>query len=147
MRDGKVSSIRADHGFPGRLVTSLLQDHEGRLWLGVDGELTVYEEGRFHPVRQANGNPLGVVTAITEDAEHNIWVAVTTPRLFRIQDMQVREQNSPSRVPRVLGSGIGPERWHLAGLHNGNLGRYRRGQWKRLYQSWCKRKPGLECLG
>ena len=98
----KVNGIGPRKGLPGTLITSLFEDHSGRVWVGVDSGLTVYENARFRWVNKPDGSSLGVVTAIVEDVDHNIWVATTQPALFRIQDLAVREEIPPPRIPRVL---------------------------------------------
>ncbi len=131
VRDGRVSSLREGNGFPGQLTTSLLEDHAGRLWMGVDRKLTVYDGRQFRPVEQADGSHLlGIVTAMTEDIDHNIWAAVSTPRLYRIQDMRVREEFSPPQVPRVHDLAADPKGGIWLAFENGSLGRYRQGRWE-----------------
>ena len=39
LRGNKVTSIRVSDGLPGHRVTSLYQDHQGRIWVGVDRSL------------------------------------------------------------------------------------------------------------
>ncbi|MGA7473656.1 MAG: two-component regulator propeller domain-containing protein, partial [Candidatus Sulfotelmatobacter sp.] len=133
LRKGKVSAVGKRNGLPGRLVTSMFEDHAGQLWLGVDGGLTVYEQSRFRLVNRPDGTPLGVVTAITEDVDHNIWAEVTQPALFRIEDLQVREEIDPPRIPRAPSLAANPTGGIWLGLSNGNLARYRRGQLEIFY--------------
>ncbi|MGA7080373.1 MAG: two-component regulator propeller domain-containing protein [Terriglobales bacterium] len=128
LRQGKLSAIGPRDGLPGRLITSLLEDHDGRLWVGIDNGLRVYEHGQFRAVNKLDGNPIGVVTAITEDLDHNIWAATTQPALFRIQDLGLREEIAPPRIPRVLSLAADPKDGIWLGLSNGDLARYRRGQ-------------------
>ena len=94
----------------------------------MDSGLTVYENARFRWVTKSDGRSLGVVTAIAEDVDHNIWVATTEPALFRIQDLAVREEIKPPRIPRVLSLAADPKDGIWLGLSNGNLARYKRGQ-------------------
>ena len=126
LRKGKVSAVGKRNGLPGRLVTSTFEDHAGQLWLGVDGGLTVYEQSWFCLVNRPDGTSLGVVTAITEDVDHNIWAEVTQPALFRIEDLQVREEIDPLIFRCALVGGQS-DRGYLVGFSNGNLARYRRG--------------------
>jgi signal transduction histidine kinase/ligand-binding sensor domain-containing protein len=115
-------------GLPGTLITSLFEDQSGRKWVGVDSGLAVYEDARFRWVNKPDGSSLGVVTAIDEDVDHNIWVATTQPALFRIQDLAVREEITPPRVPRVLSLAADPKDGIWLGLSNGNLARYKHSQ-------------------
>src|SRR5208283_1443454 len=114
------------NGLPGRLVTSLFEDHAGQLWTGVDGELTAYQGGRFRPIHKPDGNPIGVVTGITEDVEHDIWVRVSTGEVFRIHDFRVREEVLPPQVPRISSLAADPKGGVWLGFINGDLGRFRK---------------------
>jgi signal transduction histidine kinase/ligand-binding sensor domain-containing protein len=120
--------IGRQKGLPGTLITSLFEDQSGRKWVGLDSGLTVYENARFRWVTKPDGGSLGVVTAIAEDVDHNIWVVTTEPALFRIQDLVVREEITPPRIPRVLSLAADPKDGIWLGLSNGNLARYKRGQ-------------------
>jgi ligand-binding sensor domain-containing protein len=73
LRGDKVTSLRTGKGLPGEQVTSLLEDHDGRLWVGIDQGLSVYQNGIFHPVQRADGRSLGLVTGLAEDVENNIY--------------------------------------------------------------------------
>lgn len=126
MRQGKLSAIGIRDGLPGRLVTSLFEDDQDRLWVGVDDGLNVYDHGQFRVVRRPDGSPLGVVVAITEDVDRNIWAAVTRPALVRIQDLQVKDEITPPRVPRVSSIAADPKDGIWLGMAGGDLARYRR---------------------
>jgi signal transduction histidine kinase/ligand-binding sensor domain-containing protein len=128
LRHEKFNGIGRGKGLPGTLITSLFEDQSGHVWVGVDSGLTVYENARFRWVTKPDGGSLGVVTAIAEDVDHNIWVATTEPALFRIQDLAVREEIKPPRIPRVLSLAADPKDGVWLGLSNGNLARYKRGQ-------------------
>jgi signal transduction histidine kinase/ligand-binding sensor domain-containing protein len=128
LRHERFNGIGRQKGLPGTLITSLFEDQIGRVWVGVDSGLTVYEKARFRWVTKSDGASIGVVTAIAEDVDHNIWVATTEPALFRIQDLTVREEIKPPRIPRVLSLVADPKDGIWLGLSNGNLARYKRGQ-------------------
>jgi PAS domain S-box-containing protein len=95
IRNGTVSSVRA----PGEQVTSLLEDHLGNVWVGVDDGLFIYQggpnkDGRFQRISGRDHHPLGMVLGITEDVDGNIWAECkgTQRRLIRIRDFKVREE-------------------------------------------------------
>ena len=73
LRDRSVSSIRDGKGLPQHRVTSLLEDHAGYLWVGIDDVLFVYKEQKFRAVRRRDGTPIGAVIAMIEDRDHNLW--------------------------------------------------------------------------
>jgi PAS domain S-box-containing protein len=96
LRGGQVTSV----SIPGKRVTALLQDHAGRLWVGIDGMLTIYEQGHFHRVNRPDGSPLGIITAMAEDRGQDIW-AVANPdaKVFRIRDLRVQEEFDAPGMP------------------------------------------------
>ncbi len=128
LRHDRFNGIGRAKGLPGTLITSLFEDQSGRVWVGVDSGLTLYENARFRWITKSDGASLGVVTAIAEDVDHNIWVATTEPALFRIQNLAVREEIKPPRIPRVLSLAADPKDGIWLGLSNGNLARYKSGQ-------------------
>ena len=87
---------------PGKATTSILEDREGRLWLGTDDELSVMEGGRFRPIRNSDGKPLGIVFGLVEGADSHIYAVVTgrPQRVFDIRGAKViRSDSLPSSVP------------------------------------------------
>jgi signal transduction histidine kinase/ligand-binding sensor domain-containing protein len=129
IRDGKVSSTPV----PGARVTALWQDHAGKLWVGIDGRLTIYERGRFTAINRTDGSSLGTVTAIGEDLEQNIW-AIANPdrKVYRIHDLRVEEvefKTPQIRVPRVVATNPAGGVW--LGFTDG-FGRYRDGTFQNL---------------
>src|SRR5262245_54846724 len=92
LRGDEVTSIR----LPGRSLTSLWQDQVGRLWVGNDFGLSVYDRGRFRAIYRLDGSPLGMVAAIAADRDDNVWVSVdvgsSERKLFRIRDQRVQEE-------------------------------------------------------
>jgi len=125
IRNGVVSSVRV----PGQQVTSLLEDHQGNIWVGVDDRLFIYKDGRFRPIPELNHHPLGLVVGITEDVEGNIWAESkgTQRKLIRIRDFKVREEFSEPQVPnaRVLAADRGGGIW--LGTLTGDLAFFREG--------------------
>src|ERR1700686_1562238 len=133
LRLGRITSIQPRNGLPGREVTSLLEDRAGRLWVGVDQELSVYEQGKFRKINTRDGRPLGTVRAMTEDVDGSIWVAtgdLTTNRrrLFRIQDLRIREEISSPQLTATNTLASDPHGGVWLGLIDGGLARYRNGQ-------------------
>jgi PAS domain S-box-containing protein len=133
LRLGKITSIQPRTGLPGREVTSLLEDRAGRLWVGVDQELSVYERRKFRKIYMGDGSPLGPIRTMTEDVEGSIWAATESPlgnrhRLFRIQDLRIREEIPPLQLPAISTLAPDPHGGVWLGLTSGGLARYRNGQ-------------------
>jgi signal transduction histidine kinase/ligand-binding sensor domain-containing protein len=124
-----VSSI-IGKSLPGDLVTSILEDRAGRLWVGIDNTLTIYEDGKLRQINQRNGKPLGMILGITEDVDGNIWVESKGPpmSLIRIQNLEVREEFPAPQMPAARRVAADPEGGIWLGLMNGDLARYRHGQ-------------------
>jgi signal transduction histidine kinase/ligand-binding sensor domain-containing protein len=97
IRNGVVSSVRV----PGDQATSLLEDHQGNIWVGIDDGLFLYKDGRFRRIPEPDHHPLGLVVGIAEDVDGNIWAECkgVQRRLIRIRDFKVREEFSEPQVP------------------------------------------------
>jgi signal transduction histidine kinase len=115
------------HRAPGNQVTSLLEDHAGQLWVGVDNFLTIYKNGTFHRIDKPNGKPIGFVVGMTEDVNHNIWAETTGPpkTLFRIQDFKVQEEFPAPQMPAARRIAPAPGGGIWLGLIRGDLARYK----------------------
>jgi len=102
LRDGGVTCYRSGRELPGSQVTSLFEDHAGRLWVGLDQGLWVYEGGRFLQVTRPDARPIGLVTGIAEDTGRRIWIAAAGPPkiLMRVEGLMVREDVLEPPMPR-----------------------------------------------
>jgi ligand-binding sensor domain-containing protein/signal transduction histidine kinase len=126
LRNGHVSFILAERGISGG-ATSFFEDHSGRLWVGIDETLSVYENGKFRPITRKNGSPIGMVYSITEDTKNNIWVESKGP-LTRIRNFKVEEEFPSPQVPDAFRVVADPKRGIWLGLVNGDLARYQDGR-------------------
>jgi ligand-binding sensor domain-containing protein/anti-sigma regulatory factor (Ser/Thr protein kinase) len=112
LRDGRVVRRMGvgDATTGGGEFTKVFVDRSDRVWVGVDDDLAVLENGRFKRIRSPNGEHVGVVVDIAQDAQGAIW-AVTTPhpgRIVRVVDDQVVENLKPDYgVMRVLAASDG----------------------------------------
>jgi signal transduction histidine kinase/ligand-binding sensor domain-containing protein len=115
---------------PGHQVTSLLEDHTGRLWVGVDDFLTIYKDGKFRRIDRPDGKPIGLVVGMTEDSEHNIWAETIGPprTLIRIQDFKVQERFPAPQMPAARKVAADPDGGIWLGLMSGDLARFRNGK-------------------
>jgi PAS domain S-box-containing protein len=133
VRGNVVSSIGPKQGLLGERVTSLFEDHAGRLWVGVDNGLFLYEHGRFTPVHHPNGGPVGIVLAMTEDKDNNVWVAAfrTPPgrptKLICFREGKFVKEISDQRLD-VVSLAADPQGGLWLGLIQGGLARYRNDQ-------------------
>jgi PAS domain S-box-containing protein len=125
IRNGAVSSVRV----PGQQVSSLLEDHQGNIWVGVDDGLFIYKDGRFRRIAEPDHHPLGLVLGITEDVDGNIWAECkgAQRRLIRIRDFKVREEFSEPQVPRAKAIAADPKGGIWLGTLTGDLTFFREG--------------------
>jgi PAS domain S-box-containing protein len=125
VRNGAVSSVRV----PGQQVSSLLEDHQGNIWVGVDDGLFIYRDGRFRRIPEPDHHPLGLVVGITEDIDGNIWAECkgTQRRLIRIRDFKVREEFSEPQVPKAKAIAADPKGGIWLGTLTGDLTFFREG--------------------
>ena len=121
---------QAGKALHGHQVTSLLEDHAGRLWAGIDNTLSIYQGRKFSQVRRQDGSPIGVVIGMTEDSENNIWAETLGPpgTLIRIRDLKVREEFPSPPMPLARKIVADPQSGVWLGLVNGDLARYRSGK-------------------
>jgi len=77
-----LSSSWRDKSASPSLVTSLLEDHVDRLWVGLDSDLAVYDDGSFAASTDR--------TAVPWDG----WVEVknTSMTLIRLRDLEDKEK-------------------------------------------------------
>jgi ligand-binding sensor domain-containing protein/two-component sensor histidine kinase len=131
-----LSNLRQDgiHSFHaqrrGGQITSLLEDHIGRLWVGSDNTVSSYDRGMLRRISRPDGRPMGVVAGIAEDMDHNIWIeTIGSPRtLIRIQDLKVKEMFPVPEMPPARKVAADPQGGIWLGLMNGNLARYHHGE-------------------
>jgi PAS domain S-box-containing protein len=107
VRDGALSSVRV----PGQQVSSLLEDHQGNIWVGIDDGLFLYKDGRFRRIPEPGHHQLGLVVGLTEDVDGNIWAECkgAQRRLIRIRDFKVLEQFSQPQVPKAKAIAADPK--------------------------------------
>jgi PAS domain S-box-containing protein len=133
LRSGKITSIQPPNRLPGRAMTSLLEDRAGRLWVGVDQDLSVYERGSFRKIPTRDGSRLGSVRAMTEDVDGSIWATTSDLTgnkhwLLRIQDLRIREEISSPQLPAANTLAADPHGGVWLGVTSGGLARFRNGQ-------------------
>jgi signal transduction histidine kinase/ligand-binding sensor domain-containing protein len=127
---GNGSSVVDGRRLPGDQITSLFEDHAGRLWVGVNNTLTIYKDGRFREIKRRNGSPMGMVVGMTEDTDNNLWVESrgTPMMLIRIRDFECQEEFVAPQMPAARRLAPNPDGGIWLGLMNGDLARYQHGR-------------------
>lgn len=73
--------ITVKDGLSHSTVTSILKDHQGRLWIGTNSGLNLFEQHELtiflHELDNTKSLPSNHILFIAEDQQHNIWVSTT----------------------------------------------------------------------
>ena len=109
-RNGIISRV-AEGDLAGRKISSMLEDATGKVWVGVDSGLMVYDGRRFRTVPNRGCGALGLMAGLAEDDQNNIWALVVGRpyRLYKIHEGQcLGEIHLPSNAkPEAIGSADG----------------------------------------
>jgi ligand-binding sensor domain-containing protein/signal transduction histidine kinase len=94
---------QAPQGLPDATVTSILQTHDGYLWLGTEAGLVRFDGVRFSEMDNVAQTPLkgAWVRNILEDREHNLWVGTNDAGLIRFENgtaTQYLQKDEPQRT-------------------------------------------------
>ena len=110
-------------------MTSLLEDHAGQLWVGINSNLTIYQNGKFRRIDKPDKSPFGVIVDIAEDVDNNIWLETGEPSrtLIRIHDGKVQEQIPASQLPSARQVAADPAGGIWLGTRKGDLLHYQNG--------------------
>jgi signal transduction histidine kinase/ligand-binding sensor domain-containing protein len=83
------------------VVTSVLEDHTGIMWVGVNDTLNKLQDGKFVAVKQSSGQPLGMIISIAEDRAFNLWaIAAGPPRqIVKINPTTLEAALAPNFPP------------------------------------------------
>ncbi|MGH9694251.1 MAG: ligand-binding sensor domain-containing protein, partial [Bryobacteraceae bacterium] len=77
-----------DQGLPQNTVLSILESHEGYLWIGTELCLVRFDGLQFTVFDKNNTPELknNVVTALLEDRAQNLWIGTATGGLLKYRD-------------------------------------------------------------
>jgi ligand-binding sensor domain-containing protein len=90
-----VTSFLGGRELPGAEVTSMFEDRMGRMWVGIDKTLTLFDQGVFRAVRRQDGGETGGISALTDDPAGNLWVisqAGAHGSLLRIEGQTIMQE-------------------------------------------------------
>jgi signal transduction histidine kinase/ligand-binding sensor domain-containing protein len=133
---GLLDRREGDRGFSprggnlrGKQATIIFEDRRGRMWIGVDNTLNIFEGDSFKPVPTPDGGPVGMIVSMAEDTRGDLWaVSLGPPRhIIRIDPDTRRISSIPdmpetSKIARDPGGGL----W--LGLNTGDLNHYDKGE-------------------
>lgn len=75
---GDVCQFTTADGLAGMIVEGISQSSDGRIWIGTDGGLTEFIDGRFRSYTTALGPSNPAVGTPVEDREGNLWLGSRT---------------------------------------------------------------------
>jgi ligand-binding sensor domain-containing protein/signal transduction histidine kinase len=88
--DKKETQLKIGQELPGNKIQRLLADREGALWIGTNGGLARWAEGKLQ--RLPVTDPLATASVLTlmEDREGNLWVGTEANGLHILRDQRFR---------------------------------------------------------
>jgi hypothetical protein len=88
-------------GLPDATITSILQTHDGYLWLGTETGLVRFDGVRFSRLEGNAQDPLSHlwIRNIQEDERHEMWVGTNEAGLFRLENGVATQYMPKRRVP------------------------------------------------
>ncbi|MCP5051851.1 MAG: response regulator [bacterium] len=81
-------------GLSGNLIRSVLEDSQGRLWVGTRNGLNRLKGDRFVSYTEKDGMPHSFVRKVLEDSKGNIWVGTYGGGLCRLEIETDNENNN-----------------------------------------------------
>jgi len=92
-----VRRYGTDQGLGSEVVSAMVQDQEGRLWVGTEGGLCFFDGSRFTTFR--GSLPSGFVQGLSVDQDGSLWVA-TDGGLARIRHGRSQIFSEANGIPR-----------------------------------------------
>jgi signal transduction histidine kinase/streptogramin lyase len=91
-----------ERGSPRSIVTSLLEDRMGRMWIGTQSGGLYFSdrEGQWRRVQASTSLSEGNISCLLQDSQDNIWVGTVGDGLYRVsrQPISIISLQSPSQA-------------------------------------------------
>jgi ligand-binding sensor domain-containing protein/signal transduction histidine kinase len=87
---GQSIRFRVGHDLPGTRIQMLFSDREGTLWIGTNGGLARYADGKLEKMPVTDPLASASVLAIMEDHEGDLWVGTESSGLQILRDQRFR---------------------------------------------------------
>ena len=84
LRDGKFASAGESEGLRGNLTWTMTPRKRGGLWIGSDGGLSSYVDGRFEHVAGPPAHEKVPVRSVLEDSRDALWVGTEGAGAYRL---------------------------------------------------------------
>jgi ligand-binding sensor domain-containing protein/signal transduction histidine kinase len=104
-KDGVFRAYTQADGLSNGFVRSLIEDSQGRIWIGTDNGLFQMMNGKL---RQVNTSPYAsafAVHSMIEDREHRVWVGGSALLVFDqagVDEKQLPGRDSENRVKSII---------------------------------------------
>lgn len=98
IRNGVVTNYRLEDGIPARLVTAMVEDHEGAIWASSSAGLSRFRDGRWQPVKMQPSLQSVSVQALYVDRPGTLWVGSSRGILRHTAGQDLFEQISAIAV-------------------------------------------------
>ena len=92
-------------GIQGKQVTTIFGDRAGRVWVGLDNTLNLFNNGRFTPVKMSDGHPVGFIVSMAEDATGSLF-AITTGLSRTLLSIDAKTLRASAALPALDASKI-----------------------------------------
>ena len=115
----------------GTVVRALMEDRQGRMWLGNEFGLYCWSDGKLHKFTPAEGFwDNQYVLALAQDASGAIWIGTADGQLWRLASGRFTRYSLPSSLPRFRFWSLlaDPDGSMWVGTLGGGLLRWRDGQ-------------------
>jgi signal transduction histidine kinase/ligand-binding sensor domain-containing protein len=113
---------------PGKQITTIFEDHVGRMWVGVNDTMNIMDHERLEPVNRADGRPVGMILSMAEDRGGVIWaLSLGRPRAILQMDPVKDTAFAVLSLPEASRIAADPRGGFWLGLLDGGIARYQNG--------------------
>jgi signal transduction histidine kinase/ligand-binding sensor domain-containing protein len=88
LANGEVERMTAGKELPGNRLQVLYADKEGSVWIGTNGGLVRWSEGKMQRFPVNDGLATQSILSVMEDAEGDLWVGTETGGLHILRDQR-----------------------------------------------------------
>jgi ligand-binding sensor domain-containing protein/signal transduction histidine kinase/CheY-like chemotaxis protein/HPt (histidine-containing phosphotransfer) domain-containing protein len=96
LREGKFATAGESEGLEGKVAWSITPRKSGGVWVGSDGGLSSYVDGRFQHIAGPHGHENVRVRAVLEDRHNALWAGTEGAGVYRIDQRGISVFNHDS---------------------------------------------------